>query len=83
MISALPAFVLGGFVVGALGRLGINQVSSFMLVMPVLISAWYYFTGWLFDRWIRKRSQPSRLSPDERLSRTIFPPLPQLPNRRE
>jgi hypothetical protein len=64
MISALPAFVLGGFVVGGLGRLGINQVSSFMFVMPVLISAWYYFIGWMFDRWIGERSQPSRLRPD-------------------
>jgi len=62
-VSALPAFVLGGFIVGGLGKLGINQVSSFMFVMPVLIFAWYYFMGWLFDRWIRKRSQVGRLSP--------------------
>jgi hypothetical protein len=62
IVSALPAFVLGGFIVGGLGRLGINQVSSFMIVMPVLIFAWYYFVGWLFDRWICKRSQPSGLN---------------------
>jgi hypothetical protein len=59
IISAIPAFVLGGFVVAGLGRLGINQVSSFMFVMPVLIFTWYYLIGWLLDRWIRKRSQPS------------------------
>jgi len=63
LVSALPAFVLGGFIVGGLGKLGINQVSSFMFVMPILIFAWYYFMGWLFDRWIRKRSQAGRLSP--------------------
>jgi len=59
IISAIPAFFLGGFVVAGLGRLGINQVSSFMFVMPVLIFTWYYLIGWLLDRWTRKRSQPS------------------------
>ena len=62
-VTLRPAFVLGGFIVGGLGKLGINQVPSFMFVMPVLIFAWYYFMGWLFDRWIRKRSQAGRLSP--------------------
>lgn len=42
MLSALPAFLVGGFVVGALGSLGISQVSNFMFLMPVLIFAWYY-----------------------------------------
>jgi hypothetical protein len=35
--------------------MGINQVSSFMLMMPVLIGAWYYLIGWLLDRWIYVR----------------------------
>ena len=30
IISAFPAFVVGGFAVGGLGRLGISQVLSFM-----------------------------------------------------
>ena len=59
MLSALPAFVLGGFAVRSLGRMGINQVSSFMFLMPVLICAWYYLIGWLLDRWISKRSHLS------------------------
>ena len=50
MLSALPAFVVGGFAVRTLGTMGINEVSSFMLLMPVLICAWYYFIGWLLDR---------------------------------
>jgi hypothetical protein len=54
MLSALPAFVVGGFTVGGLGKLGISQVSSFMLLMPVLIFGWYYFVGWLLDRWSHK-----------------------------
>jgi hypothetical protein len=57
IISAFPAFVVGGFAVGGLGRLGIDQVLSFMSVMPILIFAWYYFMGWLFDLWIRRRPQ--------------------------
>ena len=56
MISALPAFAAGGLAVGGLGRLGVNQVSSFMVLMPVLIAAWYFFVGWLVDRWVYRRS---------------------------
>jgi hypothetical protein len=63
MLSALPAFVVGRFIVGGLGRLGISQVSSFMFLMPVLIFVWYYFIGWLLDRWIRKRSEQRTPTP--------------------
>ena len=62
MLSASPAFVVGKFAVGSLGKLGISQVSSFMCLMPVLIFVWYYFIGWLLDRWTRKwppRSVPA------------------------
>jgi hypothetical protein len=59
IFSALPAFAVGGFAVGGLGRLGISQVSSFMFLMPVLILAWYYFIGWLLDRWSQKHT-PTR-----------------------
>lgn len=54
MLSALPAFVVGHFTVGRLGKLGISQVSSFMLLMPFLILGWYYFIGWLLDFWSHK-----------------------------
>ena len=57
MLSALPAFTVGGFAVRSLGRMGINQVSSFMFLMPVLICAWYYLIGWLLDSWISRRSR--------------------------
>jgi len=59
MLSALPAFIVGGLAVTALGRLGISQVSGFMFLMPVLIFAWYYLVSWLVGRWIRKRWHPS------------------------
>ena len=57
MLSALPAFVVGGLAVRGLGTIGINQISSFMLLMPVLICAWYYLIGWLLDHWISRRSR--------------------------
>src|SRR5215510_12629920 len=50
VLTAFPAFVVGVFVVAALGRLGISQVTTFMISMPLLIFAWYYFVGWLLDR---------------------------------
>ncbi len=59
MLSALPAFVVGGLAVGGLGRLGFSQVSSFMFLMPVLIFAWYYVVGWLLDRWSHKHLRQS------------------------
>jgi hypothetical protein len=54
MLSALAAFIVGGFAVGGLEKLSLSQVSSFVFLMPVLISVWYYFVGWLLDRWSYK-----------------------------
>ncbi len=59
MVSALPAFLVGMFLVTVFGRLGISQVASFMVLMPVLICAWYYLIGWLLDRWVSRRSHSS------------------------
>ena len=64
LLTAFPAFVLGKLFVALLGRLGINQVWSFMLSLPILIFAWYYFIGFLLDRWIRRRAQSSMPGPD-------------------
>lgn len=55
MVSALPAFLVGGVVVSGLGRLGVNEVWSFLISMPFLIFAWYYFIGLVVDRWKSKR----------------------------
>jgi hypothetical protein len=54
-VSALPAFAAGAIVVSGLGRLGISEVSSFMISVPLFIFAWYYFLGWLIQRWTCKR----------------------------
>jgi hypothetical protein len=55
-ISALPAFLVVAGLVKESGKLGISQVSSFMVLMPLLLAGWYYFLGWLFDRRRHKHS---------------------------
>jgi len=59
LLTALPAFISGRLVVGLLGTLGINQVVSFMALMPALIFVWYYFMGWLLDRRAHRHSARS------------------------
>ena len=56
-MSALPAFLVGALFVAVLGRLGVNQVWSFLATMPVLILAWCFFVGRLLDKWIRRAKQ--------------------------
>jgi hypothetical protein len=56
VLSALPAFVLGLGLVRGLAHLGVSEIVSFMFAMPVFITAWFYFVGWLLDRWRYKRS---------------------------
>lgn len=53
---AFPAFLIGGLIVKELGRAGISEVYSFMISMPLLISAWFYIVGSLIDNWKRKPS---------------------------
>ena len=57
MLSAALAFVVEGLILGGLGRLGINQIWAFMIPMPLLLFAWYYFVGRLIDRQISKLSR--------------------------
>lgn len=51
ILSALPTFLLGAPIVHFLGRNGANEIWSFMILMPLLVTAWYYGIGWLLDRW--------------------------------
>jgi hypothetical protein len=57
VISAFPAFIVGAGLVGGLARVGISEVSTFTVSMPVLIFAWFYFVGWLVGTWRYKRSR--------------------------
>jgi hypothetical protein len=59
VLSGLPAFLLSKLIVTALSRFGISQVLSFMIFTPILLGAWYYFLGWLLDRWRRKSPRRS------------------------
>lgn len=54
ILLALPAFLIGTTVAVGLGRLGMSEVSTFLISMPLLIAAWCYLVGWLFDRWTSK-----------------------------
>ena len=55
MLAALPAFGLGAMTVSGLGHLGVNEVWSFFVSMPLFIVAWFYFVGWAIDWWLHKR----------------------------
>ncbi len=66
LLSAFPAFVLAKLGVMLLDRLDINEIVSFMVFAPVLTCIWYYFIGWLLDRWICRRAQSRVPAPDLR-----------------
>ena len=55
MLVALPAFALGAITVSGLARLGVNEVWSFFVSMPVFTVAWFYFVGWVIDWWLKSR----------------------------
>jgi hypothetical protein len=55
MILAFPAFLIDRLMVRGVGRVGVNEVYSFMISMPLLISAWLWVVGALIDRWRQKR----------------------------
>ncbi|HKW63690.1 MAG TPA: hypothetical protein VJN89_14160 [Candidatus Acidoferrum sp.] len=53
-LSGLPAFAASALVLRALSRLGVSQALTFFISAPILLFTWYYFLGWLLDRWRRK-----------------------------
>lgn len=55
LVSAFPAFFIGIACVRILGRLGVSDVSTFLVLMPLLIAAWYYLIGAVIDRWAYRR----------------------------
>jgi hypothetical protein len=56
-LSVFPALAVGTVIVSGLSRLGVSEVLTFMVTVPMLIFAWYYFLGWMIDRWILKRTR--------------------------
>jgi len=59
IVSAFPTFLVGMPLVRVLGRHGVSEIWSFMVLMPLLIGAWYHAIGWLMDRWKYRRSRPA------------------------
>ena len=50
LLGALPAFLVGALFVRGLGHLGVNQLLTFVISMPILITGWFYWVGRLVDR---------------------------------
>lgn len=56
-VSALPAFAIGAILTACLARVGVSELVTFLIAMPILICAWFYLVGWLLDRY---RHRPRR-----------------------
>lgn len=63
VLTAAPAFALGGVLLWLLGKLGVSQVFSFFAFTPFLILAWYYLLGWLLDRRRERRLRKAQAAP--------------------
>ncbi len=57
VLSALPAWLAARGIVYGLGQLGVSEITSFFVAMPLLTLAWFYFVGWIFDRWHSRRAR--------------------------
>jgi hypothetical protein len=58
MLTELPAFLMSLGIVKSLAKLGVSEVMSFIVTMPPLIFAWYYFLSWMVARLTRRREDP-------------------------
>jgi len=56
ILSAFPAFLVTLPVVHGLAHLGVSELLSFMITMPLMILLWFFLVGWLLDRRRYKRS---------------------------
>ena len=57
VLSAIPAFLAGAALVIGLSRLGIDEVLTFFVSMPILLFSWYYLVGWLIERLLDRRAR--------------------------
>jgi hypothetical protein len=67
LLIAFPVFVLGRVTVRFFGTMGINKLTSFLLLMPVLLLVWFYFVGWALDFWLHRRPKRSAPTPGSKL----------------
>jgi hypothetical protein len=52
VLSAISVFLAGAALVIGLSKLGVDEVLTFFVSMPILLFGWYYFLGWLIERWL-------------------------------
>jgi hypothetical protein len=57
-ITAVPSFLATLAIVKGLAKLGVSEVTSFIVATPPLIFAWYYFLSWAIARLTRRRHEP-------------------------
>jgi len=57
VVSAFPAFLAGFAIVAGLSKLGIDEVLTFFISMPILLFGWYYFVGWLIEHLLDRRAR--------------------------
>ena len=53
--TGLPVFVVEAGILALAARLNVDQVPVFFVSAPLLLIGWFYFVGWLIDRWRQKR----------------------------
>ena len=53
----MRSFTIGAAIVVVLSKAGLDEVLTFMVSMPILLFVWYYFVGWLIERWGYRRAQ--------------------------
>jgi hypothetical protein len=52
-----PAMIVGMFVSFMLGRIGVNEIWTFMISIPLLTAAWCFLVGRILDRRIFQRER--------------------------
>ena len=65
MVTAAPPFFLGAAVISGLGRLGVNEVWTFFIVVPPFIALWYYGVGLFLERSKMKKFRRTQLESQE------------------
>jgi hypothetical protein len=61
--SSLPGFAAEAAILAVGSRFGVSEVWTFMFTTPILVAGWFYFAGWLIDRWVQRRSLRSIRAP--------------------
>jgi len=55
ILSALSAFLAARPIVHGFARLGVSEVTTFMISVPLLVFGWFYLLGWTAARLVWRR----------------------------